>query len=135
MELVQLGDGCLVNLDEVRSLSVHLLEAKVPGGLTLTFKNGQREVTLRGSASKACWNGPIEALRQRLTPLGDSFWIDLSGLCRAEKRREGSQYHLELEFLPQESCQSIQVLTVDQDLSEPVWAALVQLNGRALQPA
>lgn len=112
-----------------------MIEPNVPGGLTLTFKNGQREVTLRGSASKACWHGPMEDLRQKLTPLGDSFWADLSGLCRAEKRREGSQYHVELEFLPLDSCRSIQILTVDQDLSEPVWTALQHLYQPMLAPA
>jgi len=135
MELVPLGDGCLVSLDEVRSLSAHMLEPNVPGGMTLTFKNGQREVTLRGSASKACWNGPLVDLRKKLTPLGDSFWADLSGLCRAEKRREGSQYHVELEFLEEGCCRPAEILTVDQDLSEPVWAALTKLFNHALATA
>jgi len=135
MELIPLGDGCFVDLSDVRSLSVRLTEPDVPGGLTLTFKNGRHEVTLRGSVSKACWSGPIEVLRKRLTPLGNSFWVDLTGLSRAEKRREGSQYHVELEFLAGAASGSIEVLTVDQDIAEPVWAALRHLYTPSPRPA
>lgn len=129
MELVQLGDSCLAALTNVRCLSVCCpvsgdLSCEVPASVTIVFKDGRRDVTLGRHASERCWGGALRHLRDRLTRVGPACWLDLNGLVRVEKRKEGSQLHVECEFVPQHTGDPSSILTIDPEVAESVWEAL-----------
>jgi hypothetical protein len=131
MELVQLGDSCLVALTDVRCLSACChetgdLSCDVPSGVTLFFKDGRRKITLGHQATERCWRS-LGHLRARLTQVGPTCWLDLTGLVRAEKRKEGLQFHVELEFVPDNHPST--TLTIDAEIAESVWHGLQGLIG------
>jgi hypothetical protein len=125
MELVQLGDSCLAALTNVRCLSACCsacgdLSCDIPASVTIVFKDGRRNVTLGHEASQRCWAGPLAPVRGRLTQIGPVCWLDLNGLVRVEKRKEGCQLHVELEFVPEHTGDPSSILTIDPEIAESV---------------
>jgi len=138
MELVQLGDSCLAALTNVRCLSACCsacgdLTCDIPASVTIVFKDGRRNVTLGQEASQRCWAGPLAPVRGHLTQVGPVCWLDLNGLVRVEKRKEGCQLHVELEFVPEHTGDPSSILTIDPEIAESVWNALQGLIAPIVQ--
>ncbi len=123
-DLTPLGEYCFADLSDVRSLRVVFLGDGIPGGITITFKSLRRDIILRKRDSRLCWPLELAPLRDRLTQVGKGLWLDLSGLIRIDKRKDGDSSHLELEFAPLRTGDAATTLSVDSDIGDSVWQAL-----------
>ncbi|MGA7409921.1 MAG: hypothetical protein WBW33_05510 [Bryobacteraceae bacterium] len=122
--LTALGEYCFADLSDVRSLRVVFLGDGIPGGITITFKSLRRDIILRKRDSRLCWAVELTPLRERLAHVGKGLWLDLSGLIRVDKRKDGDSSHLELEFAPLRPGDAATTLSVDSEIGDSVWQAL-----------
>jgi len=119
-----LGECCFADLSDVRSLRVVFLGDGVPAGITITFKSLRRDIILRKRDSRLCWPVELAPLRDRLTHVGKGLWLDLAGLIRIDKRKDGESSHLELEFAPLRPGDAAAMLSVDSEIGDAVWDSL-----------